>query len=135
MLLSPSSTGPGATSPNGSLASQSSQSAVNPVTAAVPQAAPSSVLSPQPVPGVVAAAPSQQQPPPQAVTANPVTQPPSSTAQGSTSQQGYFGAVLDSQSPPSDPYVASHILCQTPSVSLIHASVRGDNQTTMPVYV
>ncbi|KAH7951780.1 hypothetical protein HPB52_012856 [Rhipicephalus sanguineus] len=96
MLLSPSSTGPGATSPNGSLTSQSSQSAVNPA-AAVPQATPSTVLPPQPVTGVVAVAPSQQQPPPQAGTANPVTQPPSSTAQGNTAQQGYFGSVLDRQ--------------------------------------
>lgn len=97
MLLSPSSTVPGAASPNGSLTSQSSQSAVNPA-AAVPQAAPSAVLPQQPVPGVVATAPSQQQPPPQAGTANPVTQPPSSSAQGSTAQQGYFASVLDSPS-------------------------------------
>ncbi|XP_077483346.1 smad/Smad4 homolog Medea isoform X4 [Amblyomma americanum] len=113
MLLSPSSTGPGVASPNGSLASQSSQSSVNPA-GPVPQATPSAVLPQQPVPGVVAASPSQQQPPPQAGGApNTVAQPPSSTAQGAaTSQAGYFGSVLDSSQslmdttvPPLSPHI------------------------------
>uniref|UniRef100_A0A023FYZ1 Putative tgfbeta receptor signaling protein smad n=1 Tax=Amblyomma parvum TaxID=251391 RepID=A0A023FYZ1_AMBPA len=115
MLLSPSSTGPGVASPNGSLASQSSQSSVNPAgPVPVPQATPSAVLPQQPVPGVVAASPSQQQPPPQAGGApNTVAQPPSSTAQGAaTNQASYFGSVLDSSQslmdttvPPLSPHI------------------------------
>lgn len=103
LLLSP----PGPTSPNGSLTSQSSQSAINPVAAAAapvslpPQGAPpSAVLAQQQVPGVVSSAPSQQQPPPQPQPPTPVVSPPSSSAaqQGPTTPTGYFGAVLDSQS-------------------------------------
>ncbi|XP_050034431.1 mothers against decapentaplegic homolog 4 isoform X3 [Dermacentor andersoni] len=126
MLLSPSSTGPGAASPNGSLTSQSSQSAINPA-AAVPQASPSAVLPQQPVPGVVATAPSQQQPPPQAGTANPVTQPPSSSAQGSTAQQGYFASVLDSpsliQAPASSTSIDTFSSRDAPSTSSVDTTI------------